>query len=174
MNRKIIGGALYSADEKTKYAMIRSDLFSQARKICFEDGTVLASADVFVEKGNTASNVKRKQYVLKDAEGKEIMKAQPGYAEGEDPDVNGWPAARMPRADHAEMEYDGVKYTLLMRNTQNYALLSENNETVAQIIHRGIMGGWDVITEKNFPSEVLLGIFIFCRYIESENELTIV
>ena len=56
MNRKIMGGALYSADEKTKYAMIRNDLFSQARKILAEEDSVGKKMDFLVQEINREVN----------------------------------------------------------------------------------------------------------------------
>ena len=41
-------------------------------------------------------------------------------------------------------------------------------------MHRGIAGGWTLEDNCGFSPEMLCGIFIFCRYIEQENEFMIV
>ena len=72
----------------------------------------------------------------------------------------------MPRVDHANIVVNGEEYLLTMHNSQNYSLLNTCNSEVLRIMHKGIAGGWIV--------EDICGIFIFCRYIEQENEFLIV
>lgn len=53
-------------------------------------------------------------------------------------------------------------------------LTKENGTVVLQIMHRGIAGGWTIDTVEKFQPQVICGLFMFCRYIEQENEFIIV
>ena len=61
-----------------------------------------------------------------------------------------------------------------MHNSQNYSLINAHNSEVLRIMHKGIAGGWAVEDICGFVPEIICGIFIFCRYIEQENEFLIV
>lgn len=61
-----------------------------------------------------------------------------------------------------------------MHNSQNYSLINNANSEVLRIMHKGISGGWIVEDTCGFLPEIICGIFIFCRYIEQENEFLIV
>lgn len=118
-------------------------------------------------------DVRFREYVMLDSAGKTLACANPGYAEGDDPAVVGWPIYRMPRVDHADIQMDGKAYILTMQNSQNYTLKDSAGYTVVQIMHRGLAGGWNIDTDECFAPEILCGLFAFCRYIEQENELLI-
>ena len=63
---------------------------------------------------------------------------------------------------------------LEMHNCQNYSLKNCRGEVILQVMHRGICGGWNLVTNYDFVPEVICGLFLFCRYIEQENELLII
>ena len=109
-----------------------------------------------------------------DKEKRIMILGYPDYAKGENPDEVGWPAVRVPRVDHAEIYIEEKKYILEMHNSQSYSLLDCTGETVLRIMHRGICGGWNLITDYKFMPEIICGLFLFCRYIEQENELLII
>lgn len=67
---------------------------------------------------------------------------------------------------NANIVVNGEEYLLTMHNSQNYSLINAHNSEVLRIMHKGIAGGWAV--------EDICGIFIFCRYIEQENEFLVV
>ena len=69
---------------------------------------------------------------------------------------------------------NGEEYLLTMHNSQNYSLINAHNSEVLRIMHKGIAGGWAVEDICGFVPEIICGIFIFCRYIEQENEFLIV
>ena len=69
---------------------------------------------------------------------------------------------------------NGEEYLLTMHNSQNYSLINAHNSEVLRIMHKGIAGGWAVEDHSGFTPEIICGIFIFCRYIEQENEFLIV
>ena len=74
----------------------------------------------------------------------------------------------------AKVVIGGGEYTLCMENEQNYIVLDDSNTEVIRIVHKGITGGWKIENGRDFSPEVLCGVFIFCRYIEQENEFLMV
>ncbi len=121
-----------------------------------------------------SSDVRFREYVLVNQCGTGIMIGKPGYADGDDPAVTGWPIYRMPRVDHARITIGTEEYGLIMHNRQNYSMKDKTGYVILQIIHRGLIGGWKFHDDYGFAPEILCGIFAFCRYIELENELQIV
>lgn len=119
-------------------------------------------------------NVHYRQYVMLDGNGEECAAARPGYAQGEDPSVAGWPLCRMPRADHAWLSIGGNGYLLAMKDSQEYSLSGKDGEILVRVAHRGLCGGWAIEAASVFRPEMVCGIFIFCRYIEQENEFLVV
>ena len=63
---------------------------------------------------------------------------------------------------------------LRMHNSQNYTMKDIHDADVLRIMHRGLIGGWLLEDRCGFAPETLCGLFIFCRYIELENEFIIV
>lgn len=122
----------------------------------------------------SSGDVRNREYILTDSENRLLGSAHPGYADGDDPDVVGWPIYRMPRVDHANIVVNGEEYLLTMHNSQNYSLINNANSEVLRIMHNGISRGWIVEDTCGFLPEIICGIFIFCRYIEQENEFLIV
>ena len=102
------------------------------------------------------------------------MVASPDYAEGDDPAVVGWSLCRMPRVDHAKVVIGEREYLLVMQNNQNYSLSEISGKTIVQIVHLGLGGGWNIEAIEDFASEMICGIFVFCKYIEQENEFLVV
>lgn len=167
-------GTLYSQDNGLVH--IKGDLISAEKKIFSAEGTLLLRTDIrnLDTSSEKKGDVRFRQYRLLDAGGKECAVARPDYAEEEDPAVTGWPLCRMPKVDHARMIMGGKEYRLNMRNSQNYCLEKSTGEKVVQIFHRGLTGGWDLEAADEIAPEVICGIFVFCRYIEQENEFLIV
>ena len=61
-----------------------------------------------------------------------------------------------------------------MRNAQNFIVKDGDGNTVMEIIHNGYAGGWSVDSNEKFSPAIILGIFIFTRYLDKENELYII
>ncbi|NBH82291.1 hypothetical protein D7X88_04200 [bacterium C-53] len=80
----------------------------------------------------------------------------------------------MPRVDHAKVVFNKNEYLLTMQNNQNYILSDKFDKAVIQIFHRGLVGGWNIEVMSDFLPELICGIFVFCRYIEQENEFLVV
>lgn len=167
------GRLLY--DDKLS-ARIKSIFTGPEKKIFAADGCLLMRTDIrnLEAPFGQTGNVRYRQYVMFNGEGKECVVAKPDYAKDDDPDVVGWPICRLPGVDHAQLFIGEREYLLSMRNNQNYSLSEKQGQAVVQIIHRGLCGGWDIDAADSFSPEIICGIFIFCRYIEQENEFLIV
>ncbi|QRV22121.1 hypothetical protein I6K70_12195 [Lacrimispora saccharolytica] len=80
----------------------------------------------------------------------------------------------MPRVDSADLILQNLSAHLKMINSQNYLLSDGSGQGILSVMHRGGMGGWDLDSREEFSPEILCGIFVFCRYLEQENELIVV
>ena len=176
MQYTIKAGVLYKYESQCALARIKSALIGPQRKIFSIAGELLSTADVrYLDESKASSgDVRNREYILTDNGNQLICSARPGYADDDDPNVVGWPICRMPRVDHANIVVNGEEYLLTMHNSQNYSLTNNGNSEVLRIMHKGIAGGWTVEDICGFAPEIICGIFIFCRYIEQENEFLIV
>ena len=176
MRYTIKSGMLFSEENHVELAKIKSTLGSSEKAIYAPDGRRLLTADArssYTGK-KTSGDVRMKEYMLKNQEGEAIATGRPGYAEGDDPAVVGWPIHRLPRTDHAEILWRGRQWLLIMRSSRYYALSDDENREVLSIRHRGGLGGWTLEDHYGFDCGMLCGLFVFCRYIEQENELLLV
>lgn len=155
---------------------IKSTFVSSEKKIFAANGELLMRTDIcnLEASPNEKGNIRYRQYVMLDGSGKKRAIAKPDYAKEDDPSVAGWPICRMPKVDHAQLFIDRKEFLLTMKNSQNYFLSEKKGKIVVQIMHRGLYGGWDIDTAADFAPEILCGIFVFCRYIEQENEFLVV
>ena len=176
MKYMIKAGILYKNESQLALTKIKSTLLGSQRKIYSITGELLLTADVrYLDESKASSgDVRNREYILTNTKNQLIASARPGYADGDDPDVVGWPICRMPKVDHAEIVMNGKEYLLTMHNSQNYSLICNGNSEILRIMHKGIAGGWAVEDRYGFAPEMICGIFTFCRYIEQENEFLIV
>ena len=167
-------GTLYFNDIVS--ARIKGTFIGSEKKIYSANDSILMYTDIanLELPPNKAGNVRYRQYILFDGSGNKCAVANPDYAEGDDPTVVGWPLCRMPRVDHAKVVFDKNEYLLVMQNNQNYLLSDKSGKSVMQIFHRGIVGGWNIEAMDDFAPEIICGIFVFCKYIEQENEFLFV
>ena len=175
MKYTIKSGVLYN-EAQTALAKIKSALLGPQRKIFSITNETLLTADIrYLDESKASSgDVRNREYILTGSENRLLGSARPGYADGDDTDVVGWPICRVPRVDHAHVSVGETEYVLTMHNSQNYSLINAHNSEVLRIMHKGIAGGWAVEDICGFVPEIICGIFIFCRYIEQENEFLIV
>lgn len=168
-------GTLYRESERA-LGKIKGVFSGSEKNVFLPDGslalkTLIRELDAPQER---RANVRSHTFVMLDAGGAELAIARPDYAEGDDPEIVGWPISRMPRVDHAAVTLGDRAYTLIMQNSQNYMLRDAHGHTALQIMHRGLMGGWNLDADGDFSPAVLCGLFAFCRYMEQENELLVV
>ena len=175
MQYTIKSGVLYN-ETQTDLAKIKSALLGPQRTIFSITNETLLTADIrYLDESKASSgDVRNREYILTGSENRLLGSARPGYADGDDPDVVGWPICRVPRVDHAHVSVGETEYVLTMHNSQNYSLMDTNDLEVLCIMHKGIAGGWMVESNCGFAPEIICGIFTFCRYIEQENEFLIV
>ena len=156
-------------------ARIEGSFTGSEKKIYSANGSLIMHTDVanLEVPPNETVNVCYRQYILFDSSGNKCAVANPDYAKGDAPTVV-WPLCRMPRVDHAKVVFDKNEYLLVMQNNQNYLLSDKSGKSVMQIFHRGIAGGWNIEAMDDFAPEIICGIFVFCKYIEQENEFLVV
>ena len=156
-------------------ARIEGSFTGSEKKIYSANGSLIMHTDVanLEVPPNETVNVCYRQYILFDSSGNKCAVANPDYAKGDAPTVV-WPLCRMPRVDHAKIVYDKNEYLLVMQNNQNYLLSDKSGKSVMQIFHRGTVGGWNIEAMDDFAPEIICGIFVFCKYIEQENEFLVV
>ena len=176
MRYTLNAGTLYSEPSSGPLAKIKSSLLGPVKKIYLQDDEPVLKSDIcnLKDTDKPQGDVRNRLYILIDRENHRVAEAHPGYAEGEDPEVAGWPICRLPRVDHAQVLIQGIVYTLTMHNSQNYSLRDEKNCEILRIMHRGICGGWVLEEHHGLEPEILCGLFAFCRYIEQENEFLVV
>lgn len=167
-------GTLYFNDIAS--AQIKGAFIGSEKKIYSAGGSILMHTDIanLEVPPNETGNVRYRQYILFDNSGNKCAVANPDYAESDGASIVDWPLCRMPRVDHAKLMYDKNEYLLVMQNNQTYLLSDKFSKAVIQIFHRGLAGGWNIEVMNDFAPEIICGIFIFCKYIEKENEFLVV
>lgn len=165
-------GSLYPASGSDPLSKIKATLIGPVRKILNQEDELLLEADICSpEPGtSTSADIHDKVYTLKDRNGVCVAKAVPDYAEGQNPAETGWPLSHLPKVDRAEMLFSGSEYTITMLDSRTYSIIDREGRELLSFHHRGIKGGWILDDKGNFSPEMLCGIFVFCRYIELENE----
>ena len=169
-------GILSVIESEKKLAQIKSVLCGAKKVISLHDSGIQYTMDIDIAEAplGKRDDVRYRVYNLSNEKNEVLMEARPGYDENDNPDVAGWPVFRVPKVDHADLMIGDSPFVLIMQNSQNYILKDESGDSVLQIIHKGIAGGWEIETTETFNPQILCGIFIFCRYIEQENEFYIV
>lgn len=176
MRYQMKGGALYRQGEETPLAKIRGGVCGPEREIICPEGNIVLRTDIHVTESphRQWGNVHWREYVMY-SEPKSLWAcARPKYADGEDPSEGGWPICRMPRVNHALVTIENKPYELTMESSRSYCLQDQLGKTLVTVTHRGIAGGWDVDADEEFTPILLCGLFVFCRYLEQENEFLIV
>lgn len=162
---------LYQESGQKPIGKIKDALFGPRKTVSMPDSAVKLKADILQEE-RTASrrrDVREMKYVLTDDRGKALASAVPGYSVQEDPSVMGWPAFRAPEVDHAAILVGDRSYLLTRRGADDYLLTAEN-ETVLYARRNSMSITWSIESDADFSAEIICGLYIFCRYIEHENE----
>lgn len=163
-------GVLYQGNHML--ARLKGSCSAQERRVFPADGKLILRATIQTlhDPARKDGDVRLRRYILVDTAGKECAVAKPDYAEGDDPEIVGWPIYRMPSVDHAQFLYHDAAYLLCVENRQSYCMTDKSGNIVVHIFHRGLVGGWNIDADGAFPPELVCGIFICCRYMEHENE----
>ena len=168
----MLAGTLYDKQKDKVFVHIKGKFIGPEKKILSVDGRLLLKSDIRRTNmpDNKSGDIRYTEYILQNANGNKCAIAKPDYAEGENPAEVGWPINRMPKVDHAQITMEGQEFCLVMQNSQNYTLADYTGNIVLRIMHRGLIGGWNIEADDSFSPEMVCGIFMFCRYIEQENE----
>lgn len=175
MNYLVKSGIIFSGDNQP-LAQIKGVFSGYEKTICSLDGTVLMRTVIQNRSESYAYNgdVRNHEYLLLKPDGTKLCTAKPDYEEGSNPSVTDWPVCRPPQVDHAILTLQNRQLRLIFQNSQNYTFTDTSGTAIIQIYHRGLTGGWNIETTEEFQPAELCGFFVFCRYLEQENEQLIV
>lgn len=173
---RLKAGVLYGKTNEEVLARITRPFIDKRKRIWIgkEEESWYTDVQAIADASKSAGDVRNKKYVLCDHMGQERMVGTPNYAKGEDPVEAGWPLCRMPRVDHVKIWIDAEEYCLQMQEGYTYVLRDEVRREILWISHRGIQGGWSVESEWELPPHLICGLFLFCKYMEQENEFVMV
>ena len=193
MNYLMKSGTLYLEPSNKLLAKVTKSFLGPERTITLPgEGKLLETTILNQETAaDKKGDVRYRIYVLRDSHDEILMEAYPNYSPSEDPDQNGWPTYRVPKVNHARIHLknhaiawdpnkselqsqDEEAFRLRMLNSQYYRLEDVSGRSIFEMMHKGITGGWAISSEIAFPPEIICALFIFCRYIEQENEFPIV
>lgn len=177
MMRYLLKSGVLCEEKGTKIlSRIKHTIWCTSKTVTLSDDTPILK--ITIRDPDTSEdkrgNKRFREYVMLDRNDTLIAVGYPAYAEGEDPDRNGWPICRMPRVDHAIVQIAEATFLLTMHDNRHYSLEDRDGQKILQITHMGLSGGWLLEDEYDFRPELLNGLFVFCRFIEQENEFMIV
>lgn len=69
--------------------------------------------------------------------------------------------------------WQGKKFELYMEDSQTFHLTDQSGHILWKLTHNGFQGGWTIYSSMALDPYILLGFFIFTRYLDKENEFTI-
>lgn len=176
MRYVVRANALYAVHTEQLLAKARRAFLGSENVITLPDDTPALTTSILSADmpGVQRGDVRFHRYVMLDGQQAAVAEGFPNYAQEDDPDVNGWPLCRLPRANHVRIRMEGTEYLLIMHDGRHYTLKNLEGDTVMDITHRGLCGGWNLETKKEFAHPVVCGLYLFCRYLEKENEWMIV
>lgn len=167
MRYRIKAGALYAEGEETPLVRLEGRFCTRDKQILDGAGSPVLRTAIRREReaGGCA-------YRMEEPSGACYAQAWPDLTPREG--AGAPPLNRMPRVDHARLRLGEREYLLIMQSPRTYGLLTLSGKKAVQIDHCGVAGGWQVETWQDFTPAFLCGLFVFCRYLERENELLVV
>jgi hypothetical protein len=167
MKYHIRAGRLFPAENGQtviSLASIQNPFYSVRRTILSPEGRAALFTDIRADgRGGKAGH----QYIITDPQRRVVLSGKPECSADDDPD-------HIPRADRVQLKMNQSVYKLRMLNSQNYCLEDAYGQKAVEIIHDGIGGGWTVETYASISPTLLLGIFIFSRYLDKENKFVVI
>ncbi len=189
MKYYIRSGKLYTSGSPGSSACLCSiagPFFTAAKSVEGEKGELILRTSIVHDR--TRKYPEAKSYQMEAPDGSVLAEGHLLYAEGEHPQCLG----RLPRVDRVALTAGSRPYTLWMRNSQYYVLSAEeppaeklpaeasppsrqsSSSRAMEIIHNQDAGGWNVEASESFSPGMIMGVFIFSRYLDKENEFVIV
>lgn len=178
MNLLLKSGTLYRTDNKASgpaLANIHNRLFGLEKQIIAGEKQFLTQIRTDIPTGERTPGVCSRKYLLKNSDGEILLSGVPKYGDENGPSIVGQFVYRMPRVNSAELMFQDRSGLLRRIDSQNYRLTDSSGKVILTLLRRGTFsGGWNLDAAEELGPEFLCGIFIFCRYMEQENELPIV
>lgn len=169
MRYRIKAGALYAETGGEPLARVEGRFCTREKQILDGGGRLVLRTAIHRTREDPAAGC---VYRMEEPSGACYAQAWPDWAPREA--AGAPPLNRMPKVDHARLGLGEREYLLIMQSSRTYGLLTLNGKKAVQIDHCGVAGGWQVETWQDFTPPFLCGLFVFCRYLERENELLIV
>lgn len=171
MKYSLISGALYTDDGKAKLAYMKNVFASSEKQVISHDGKEHLSVSIVT--GSSCDGVLH-EYVIQDMNMNPLAVARPEYSEKEHPDVCKGPINRASLVDHAKLLIKNKEYDLVRKCFQNYEVYEKSGRIAVHISRRGMIGKWTVDADESIEPTLLCGLFVFCKYLEKENELFVI
>ena len=113
MNYRLLSGVLYGGKDGAPLAKIRSSVCGPEKEITAADGKPLYTSEIRLLEApaGRSGEVNYHKYALNAADGS-CIEASPAYAPDFDPEADGWPLCRTPRADRAMLALGSALYKL--------------------------------------------------------------
>ncbi|MDF2886224.1 MAG: hypothetical protein K0R23_609 [Lacrimispora sp.] len=164
MKYLIKAGNLYQIDNErpsTKLACLKMPYYPTRKTILSPDGRIKLYADIKTCEGSERS--REQIYILSDPLNQTLLSGSPVYLEN-------LSLLSGPPVNHIILAMEHKVYDLFMRSSQEYCIMDENSWVTVRLEHRIKEGGWFVEADPEFSPFILMGLFIFCRYLDKENE----
>jgi len=160
----IKAGKLYQIDNGrpgVKLACLKTPYYPMKKAILSPDGRIKLYADIKSGQGREISG--ERIYVLYDPLNQTILSGIPVYSDNLSL-LSGM------SANQIRLTMEHRLYDLFMRSTREYCIMDENSWVAVKLEHCTEGGGWSVEADPVFSPFILMGLFIFCRYLDKENE----
>ena len=164
MKYLIKAGKLYILDNErpsTKLACLKMPYYPTRKTILSPDGRIKLYADIKTCEGGEHSL--EQIYILSDSLNQTILSGSPVFPENLSL-LNGQPVNQI------KFIMDHKGYDLFMRSSEEYCIMDEESWVTVRLVHNIKGGGWNVDADPVFSPFILMGLFIFCRYLDRENE----
>ena len=161
-------GALYACGKEGEPAVaarLKGPFYTAEKTVLTPAGELWFRAEI--ENCVPAEHAPGRRYRLLDAVGSVAAEAEPAFAPGED----GRAVCRAPRVDRAALRVGGGQYRLVMERPQSFAAGDAQGRVLLRVTHRGVAGGWRIEAADDLVPGLVCGLFLFCRYLDMENEL---
>ena len=157
-------GKLYQIDNGrpgAKLACLKPPYYPVRKTILSPDGSIKLYADIKTCKGSEPN--RDQLYILSDSLNQTILSGSPVYTKK-------LLLLDGIAANQIKLTMDHKPYNIYMKSCQEYCIMDENSWVAARLEHNPKGGGWLVESYPVFNPFILMGIFIFCRYLDKNNE----
>lgn len=168
MNYLIKSGNLYQIDNGrpgSKLACLKTPFYSVKKTILSPDGEVRLIADV--QHSENTGKIPKCTYTLMDPLNQVVLTGYPTYNKN-------YIALNAPRINHIKLFMNHKIYELSMKDNLECNLVDQSNYNIANLVHNKKGGGWLLKADPVFSPYILMGLFLFCRYLDKENEFIMI